>query len=242
MLDTGAAAARVHDQLRAQTLLGPVPASVTGDPDAGDPLGGAQEAGGRGPPDPDAGGALEDGVADGPVQQVAAADEQGWVSWWRERRYQPCGPSVTRPEVRPRSRAPAASSRLRTPPPGTSSSMASRPLGRRTWAWRPCGRPLRGRGASGSSSRSSTITSSTDRARAAAASMPAILAPMTTAVRGMDPPALGGSPHRTLACLIALEDQSNSAQTRPPGPPRLPRRPHPGWRPAARPAAAQRAW
>ncbi|CAM5375204.1 hypothetical protein SALBM311S_01712 [Streptomyces alboniger] len=70
--------------------------------------------------------------------------------------------------------------------PGTRSSMAARPPAINRWACRPCGSPLRWSGSSGRSSRSRTITSSAVPDSAAAASMPARPAPMTTALRVME--------------------------------------------------------
>lgn len=111
-----------------------------------------------------------------------------------QRRCQPCGPKPSM-SVMGCSRAPAASRRRCTFATGSSSWMASRPLGSRTWACRAWGIRLRGDGLSGSSSRSRTITSSMDRKRAAAASMPATLPPMTTARRDMVPPVVIGDRH-----------------------------------------------
>jgi hypothetical protein len=68
-----------------------------------------------------------------------------------------------------------------SPKPGNRCSSAFCPPASSACAWRACGVPVRGAGASGSVSRSRTTTRSTKGATAFAAASPPIPAPMTTA-------------------------------------------------------------
>ncbi len=124
-----------------------------------------------------------------------------------QRRYQPSGAWMTMLVVTGMRWAPAASSRSIVP--GSSASTASAPPVCRKWMCTACGTPVRGAGPSGSSCASMISTESTCPLRAAAASIPAMLPPMTTARTGArrgDALMMGCLPQRCVMGTQVMDD------------------------------------